>query len=149
MSRFQSTAMFATRKRKVHAVERATFVSFSIGNRRLAGPVELIDRVLRPSGAAPTVSFDGRELPFADLAAPLGLVLGEGAASTRRLLVAHVNDRWCAVPVDAVHEVISVDASEVLPLPVGHVDGHRTGVVATFTRGGMTVLVLDLSRLLR
>ena len=50
MSVFKSTAMFAVRRRAVSTVERATFVSFSIGDHRLAGPVELIERVLRPSG---------------------------------------------------------------------------------------------------
>ncbi len=149
MSRFVSTAMFATRRRNVSTVERATFVSFSIGDRRLAGPVELIDRVLRPAASAPHVTYDARELPYADVASLLALTLGDGPASLRRVLVAHVNDAWWALPVDAVHEVISIDASEVVPIPVDHPDAHRTGVVATYTRGGATVLVLDLARLLR
>ncbi len=149
MSKFKSTALFAVRRRAVSTVERATFVCFSIGEHRLAGPVELIDRVLRPSTDAPSVSFDGRVLPYADLASPLGLALGGGAVGLRRVLVAHVNDSWWALPVDAVHDVVSVDASEVLPLPAGHPDAHRTGAIATFTRGGSTVLVLDLVRLLR
>ncbi len=149
MSKFKSTAMFAVRRRAVSTVERATFVCFSIGEHRLAGPVELIDRVLRPSTDAPSVSFETRVLPYADLASPLGLTLGGGAVALRRVLVAHVNDHWWALPVDAVHDVISVDASEVLPLPAGHPDAHRTGAIATFARGGSTVLVLDLVRLLR
>ncbi|WP_310569238.1 chemotaxis protein CheW [Gemmatimonas sp.] len=149
MSPFKSTALFAVRRRAVSTVERATFVCFSIGEHRLAGPVELIDRVLRPSTDVPSVSFEGRVLPYADLAAPLGLALGGGAVGLRRVLVAHVNDVWWALPVDAVHDVVSVDASEVLPLPAGHPDAQRTGAIATFTRGGSTVLVLDLVRLLR
>jgi len=149
VSTFKSTALFAVRRRAVSAVERATFVCFSIGEHRLAGPVELIDRVLRPSTAAPSVIFEGRELPYADLAAPLGLALGGGAVGLQRVLVAHVNDDWWALPVDAVHDVVSVDASEVLPLPAEHPDAHRPGAIATFTRGGSTVLVLDLVRLLR
>jgi len=149
VSPFKSTAMFAVRRRAVTTVERATFVCFSIGEHRLAGPVELIDRVLRPSTDAPSVSFDGRVLPYADLASPLGLTLGRGAVALRRVIVAHVNDQWWALPVDAVHDVISVDASDVLPLPADHPDAHRTGAIATFARGGSTVLVLDLVRLLR
>ncbi len=149
MSNFKSTAMFAVRRRAVSMVERATFVCFSIGEHRLAGPVELIDRVLRPSTDAPSVVFEGRVLPYADLASPLGLTLGSGAVAMRRVLVAHVNDNWWGLPVDAVHEVLSVDASDVLPLPADHADAHRTGAIATFTRGGSTVLVLDLVRLLR
>lgn len=141
--------MFAVRRRAVTTVERATFVCFSIGEHRLAGPVELIDRVLRPSTDAPSVSCDGRVLPYADLASPLGLTLGRGAVALRRVIVAHVNDQWWALPVDAVHDVISVDASDVLPLPADHPDAHRTGAIATFARGGSTVLVLDLVRLLR
>lgn len=149
MSNFKSTALFAVRRRAVSTVERATFVCFSIGAHRLAGPVELIDRVLRPSTDTPSVSFEGRVLPYADVASPLGLALGGGAVALRRVLVAHVNDGWWAIPVDAVHDVVSVDATEVQPLPASHADAHRTGVVATFTRGGSTVLVLDLVRLLR
>lgn len=149
MSKFKSTALFAARRRTVSAVERATFVCFSIGQHRLAGPVELIDRVLRPSTDTPGVSFEGRLLPYADLATPLGLALGAGPAGLRRVLVAHVNDVWWALPVDAVHDVVSVDASEVLPLSADHPDAHRTGAIATFSRGGSTVLVLDLVRLLR
>ena len=149
MSTFKTTAMFAVRRRAVTAVERATFVCFSIGAHRLAGPVELIDRVLRPSTGAPSVTFEGRVLPYADLASPLGLVLGGGAVALRRVLVAHVNDDWWALPVDAVHDVVSVDTLELLPLPADHPEAHRTGAIATFTRGGRTVLVLDLVRLLR
>jgi len=149
VSPFKSTAMFAVRRRAVTTVERATFVCFSIGEHRLAGPVELIDRVLRPSTDAPSVSCDGRVLPYADLASPLGLTLGRGAVALRRVIVAHVNDQWWALPVDAVHDVVSVDASDVLPLPTDHPDAHRTGAIATFVRGGSTVLVLDLVRLLR
>lgn len=149
MSHFKSTAMFAVRRRAVNTVERATFVCFSIGGHRLAGPVELIDRVLRPSADRPGATFDGRVLPYADLASPLGLSLGGGAAALRRVLVAHVNDTWWALPVDAVHDVVSVDASEVLPLPAGHPDAHRLGAIATFARGGSTILVLDLARVLR
>lgn len=149
MTTFKSTALFAVRRRAVSTVERATFVCFSIGAHRLAGPVELIDRVLRPSADTPSVCFEGRVLPYADLASPLGLALGSGAVGLRRVLVAHVNDTWWALPVDAVHDVVSVDASEVLPLPAGHPDAHRAGAIATFTRGGSTVLVLDLVRLLR
>lgn len=149
MSKFKSTALFAVRRRTVSTVERATFVCFSIGEHRLAGPVELIDRVLRPSTDRPSVTLEGRVLPYADLASPLGLTLGGGAVGLRRVLVAHVNDEWWALPVDAVHDVVSVDASEVLPLPADHPDAHRAGAIATFMRAGSTVLVLDLVRLLR
>ena len=152
-SPFKSTAMFAVRRRAVSTVERATFVCFSIGDHRLAGPVELIERVLRPASDAATdaasVEFAGRLLSFTDLASPLGLVGGGGAAALRRVLVVQVNDDWRALPVDAVHDVVSVDASDLRPLPSGHPDAHRAGAIATFARGGSTVLVLDLVRLLR
>ena len=148
-SPFKSTAMFAVRRRAVSTVERETFVCFSIGDHRLAGPVELIERVLRPVSDAASVVFAGRVLPFTDLASPLGLVGGGGAAALRRVLVVQVNDDWRALPVDAVHDVVSVDASDLRPLPSGHPDAHRAGAIATFARGGSTVLVLDLVRLLR
>ena len=149
MSVFKSTAMFAVRRRAVSTVERATFVCFSIGDHRLAGPVELIERVLRPSGNTASVVFDGRVLPYADLATRLGLVRGAAAAALHRVLVVQVNDDWRAIPVDAVHDVVSVDASDVQPLAADHPDAHRAGAIATFVRGGSTVLVLDLVRLLR
>ena len=152
-SPFKSTALFAVRRRTVSTVERATFVCFSIGDRRLAGPVELIERVLRPASDAATdaasVVFAGRVLPLTDLASTLGLVYGGGSAALRRVLVVQVNDDWRALPVDAVHDVVSVDASDVRPLPAAHPDAHRAGALATFARGGSSVLILDLVRLLR
>jgi chemotaxis signal transduction protein len=147
-SPFKSTALFAVRRRTVSTVERATFVCFSIGDRRFAGPVELIERVLRPVSDAASVVFAGRVLPFTDLAPSLGLVCGGGAAALRRVLVVQVNDDWRALPVDAVHDVVSVDASDVRPLPTAHPDAQRAGALATFTRGGSSVLILDLVRLL-
>lgn len=145
---FQSTAMFATRRRVVSTVERATFVCFSIGPHRFAAPVELIDRVLRPSARGNPVLFDGRALRTADLASAIGVASdGERAPSTR-VLVCHVNDEWWALPVDAVHEVLAVDVTDILPLPTDHPDAHRTSVMAAFTREGALVLVLDLLGLL-
>jgi chemotaxis signal transduction protein len=141
--------MFAVRHRAVSTVERATFVCFSIGDQRLAGPVELIERVLRPARDAASIVCAGRVLPFTDIASPLGLVRGDGAAALRRVLVVQVNDEWRALPVDAVHDVVTVDARDVRPLPTDHPDAHRAGAIATFARGGSTVLVLDLVRLLR
>lgn len=148
MTKFRSTETYTTRRRAVATVERATFVCFSIGSQRLAGPVEFIDRVLRPGSSDTVVEYEGRQLPYVDIATPLGLTLGNGDAAARRVLVARIADHWFAIPVDAVHDVLTVDASDLAPIPSAQLDDHRRGVIASFQRGSVTLLVIDLVRLL-
>lgn len=149
IGRFRSTAAFSPRARaNVVAVDRATFVIFSIGGHRFGVSVERVERVLRADAAHDTVSYDGRSLPLTNLAASLGLELAPSIRS--RVLVFAEGNSWIAAVVDAVHEVTTIDASTVAPLVY---DGTHTylpvGARGVFTRHEQTVLVLDVARALK
>lgn len=145
IGRFRSTAAFSPRARaNVVAVDRATFVIFSIGGHRFGVSVERVERVVRAHFAHDSVTYDGRSVPLADLASALGLALAPSIRS--RVLVFSSGQSWIAAAVDAVHEVATIDASMVAPLVY---DGTRTylpgGARGVFTRQEQTVLVLDVA----
>ena len=149
IGRFRSTAAFSPRTRaNVVAVDRATFVIFSIGERRFGVSVERVERVLRADFAHDSVTYDGRSLTLANLASALGLALAPSLRS--RVLVLSNGQSWIAAAVDAVHEVATIDASVVAPLVD---DGTHTylplGARGVFTRQEQTVLVLDVARALK
>ncbi len=153
--RFRSTAVFSPRARaSVIAVDRATLVIFSIGAHRFAVPVERVERVLRAdiveraTGASDNaVSYAGRSLTLANLAASLGLVLTPSDRS--RVLVFAERTGWVAAAVDGVHEVATIDAAIVAPLAS---DGSQTywpvGALGVFDRLEQRILVLDVTRAL-
>jgi chemotaxis signal transduction protein len=175
VSGFRSTAAFALRARsKASAVERATFVTFSVGDHRFAAAVEAVERVLRwtahapaavgaDAGARTTVCYAGRDVPVVDFAERLGLVGRSSDAS--RVLVLNVANGWLAAVVDAVHDITTVDAasiSVVAVAPVPGADAESRGAAAfatdfatafagargTFVRDGREILVLDVARAL-
>ena len=149
IGRFRSTAAFSPRARAgVVAIDRATFVIFSIGGHRFAVSVERVERVLRDDGAHDTVTYAGRSVPVANLASALGLAL---APSTRsRVLIFSDGATWTAAAVDVVHEVATIDASAVASAAY---DGSHTylpiGARGVFTRQDQSVLVLDVTRALQ
>jgi chemotaxis signal transduction protein len=165
--RFRSTAAFALRARsKASVVERATFVTFSVGGRRFAAAVESVERVLRGSvsgsggdatgGAMTTqVHYAGRAVPLVHFAERLGLDARPSASS--RVLVLNVANGWLAAVVDAVHEIATVDAASISLAgisPALVADGTEGAIAAcagargTFHRDGREVLVLDVARAL-
>jgi len=148
---FRSTASFTRRTRTTTVVERATFVLFSIGGKRFAAPVEVVDRVERPT-AAMFAAHDGCRAPetglFLDIAAPLGVALGTGEATSRRVLVVTLPHGACRIPVDAVHEVAAIDAALVLPLDRDDPSHESAELRARFERQEAWVYVVDLVRLL-
>lgn len=149
--RFKSTAAFAARSRvQAPTVERATFVTFSVGSRRFAAAVEAVERVLRRR-AGETVSgshvaYAGREVPLADL----GAVLGGGLTSTAhtRVLIVNVPGGWIGVTVDDVHEIATVDASGIMPISHDEPAAAIPGVRGCFVRQDVATLVLDVARAL-
>ncbi|HEY0928330.1 MAG TPA: chemotaxis protein CheW [Gemmatimonas sp.] len=160
VSRFRSVREIAgtgassrlARRRARPVVERSTFVIVSLGGERMAIAVESVERVVRPFSSLPVMLYDGRQLPYADLARPLGRTLRFGEGDQRRVLVvrdgARDGERRWAVPVDAVHEVMAVETALVLPLAADAPDVGCEGVQAHFERHGQTVLVLDAVRIL-
>ncbi|WP_337170892.1 chemotaxis protein CheW [Gemmatimonas aurantiaca] len=124
-------------------VERSTFVIVSLGGDRMALPVEGVERVVRPFSSLPVILYEGRQLPFADLARPLGRTLRLGEGDQRRVLVLTDGERRWAAPVDAVNEVVTVETALVLPVPVEHPDAHVAGVPGCFARQEHTIPVID------
>ena len=166
---FQSTAAFATRARSTAAsIERATFVTFSLGGRRFAAPVETVERVLRwtavkqaclgrgDSDSTTHVPHAGRDVPFVDLAAHLALVYEPSSMS--RVLVLGMPTGWLAAVVDAVHEIATVDAASIKLVGRAVADQGKAGrepdgsmphgVRGIFMRHGHGTMVIDIARAL-
>jgi chemotaxis signal transduction protein len=136
------------RRRARPAVERSTFVVISLGGDRMAIAVESVERVVRPFSSLPVMLYDGRQLPYADLAKPLGRTLLFGEGDQRRVLIVREGERRWAVPVDTVHEVLAIETSLVQPLALDARDVAVEGAQAHFERHGHDVLVVDAVRVL-
>ncbi len=154
-SPFKSTLSVAARRRQRPVVERSSFVVASIGDVRVALPVEQVDRVVRPAGGhvgdAPTgaVMHQRRQVPVHGLAGLLGQSESPATAATRILLVQAAERGAClAVRVDQVHEVCAVDTSLVQPVdargdgPIVH-----AAVRGRFRQAEAAVWVVDTTRL--
>lgn len=167
--RFRSTAAFAQRSgREVVHVDWATFVVFVVDGRQWAVPVECAERVVRSmpqDGAAPAmITHAGRQIPVFELQhavqtlvppdlqvvpAPTGTVT-TGASNDGRWLILALPDGWVACLVQAVREVVTIDATTVRAVPLD--DPRQTpqgGVRGAFTRREQEVLVLDVGRVVR
>lgn len=139
------------------AVDYATLVSFSVGRDLLAAPVESVERVLRWTEPSPlpqlpewldgVISHGGRMVPVVDLRRRFGRADIQVSASTR-IIVFAVGSDWLGAVVDAVLEVITVDATTIsAPPPVvrGLSGQYLLGLAR---RDDRVVLVLDVARLL-
>lgn len=167
--RFRSTAAFTMRQRHTApAIDRATFVIFSLGGQRYAAPAESVERVLRhaqsEAHALSLVEHNGRQVTVIDLrdvlqhasrelscdesghAPPMGgsPPPSRSMALGQRTLVFSVQDAWVAATVDAVYEVATIDATLVRP-----VEAATAVVRGRFVRHDHHVLVLDLLRVVR
>ena len=169
--RFRSTAAFDLRHRSaVPAIDRATFVVFSLGNVRVALPVEVVERVLRKSetprvddgpqldGArTPHVSYQGQPVPIASVRHALHLETAPTPGHLSRWLIVTVMQSLIAIEVEAVHEVATLDASVIRAVPA-ETHGWWFDQMATewpigtrgiFARQGHEVVILDILRLMR
>lgn len=175
--RFRSTAAFTMRQRHTApAIDRATFVIFSLGGQRYAAPAESVERVLRyaqsEAHALSLVEHNGRQVTVIDLrdvlqhasrelscdesghAPPMGgsPPPSRSMALGQRTLVFSVQDAWVAATVDAVYEVATIDATLVRPVEAE--SDLRTVAPTAVVRGRFVrhdhhVLVLDLLRVVR
>ncbi len=139
------------------AVDHATLVTFAVGRDLLAAPVESVERVLRWELPAPLPQFPawlegviphgGRMVPVVDLRRRFGRVNHEETASTR-IIVFAVGTEWLGAVVDAVLDVITVDAAGIAAPPsvVRGLSGQY--LLGLTSREGRVVLVLDVGRLL-
>lgn len=141
--------------------DRATLVLFSVGQKLVGAPVDSVERVLRAGsvralaesceGVAGAVEHAGRLVPVLGLRARLAEDDRYAAASDaadRRTLVLARGTTWFAVEVDAVHEIVAVDAVRIQPQSAGSdapVVPHVLGEIRLDER---LVRVLNVGRLL-
>ncbi|HYW30797.1 MAG TPA: chemotaxis protein CheW [Gemmatimonas sp.] len=175
---FRSTSAYAARSRgATAAIERATFVTFSVGDHRFGVPVECVERVLRDNAdsasaclAAPVVHYRGVAVPVVSLAPYLGLAgnqvnrlergrtpaMAGGAAAAARILIINLPSGWVAIAVDAVHDVATIDAALITAAHHGSGDAGQDshpgallpGVRGMFVRKDQRTLVLDVGHTL-
>jgi purine-binding chemotaxis protein CheW len=138
-------------------VDHATLVTFSVGTHLLAAPVEHVERVLRWTQPSPmpqlpdwlegVIPHGGRMVPVVDLRKRFSQQHVESGASTR-IVVFAVGSDWLGAAVDAVHDVITVDATGITPPPpvVRGLSGQY--LLGLASRNDRVVLVLDVGRLL-
>lgn len=139
------------------AIDRATLVTFTVGDDTLAAPVESVERVLRFAQPSPipgmpdwidgVIEYRGTMVPVIDLRRRFGRErLSNGA--TTRVVIFNTQPDWLAAIVDAVTEVVTVDASSIAPPPSlvrGLSGAYLLGMVK---HREQVVLVLDVSKVL-
>lgn len=139
------------------AIDRATLVTFTVGADTLAAPVENVERVLRyvapsPIPAMPqwlegVISYRNVMVPVIDLRKRFGRDNAATGAGTR-IVVFNTQPEWLAAIVDAVTEVVTVDASTIAPPPPlvrGLSGAYLLGMVK---HKEQVVLVLDAAKVL-
>lgn len=139
------------------AIDQATLVTFAVGKDLLAAPVESVERVLRwvepsplpqlPAWLDGVIPHGGRMVPVVDLRRRFGRE-AISTTSTTRIVVFSVGADWLGAVVDAVLDVITVDATRIAaPPPVvrGLSGQYLLGLIS---RDDRVVLVLDVARLL-
>lgn len=150
----------AARRRQRPVVERSTFVIASVGDVRVAMPVEQVERVLRSARADDSVAFADRTLAVYSLhtlltgdSAPMRMTPHDAFdhAAEQRVLVVHTRQQQeplMAVRVDGVHDVSAIETALVRPL-AAQGDGPycHAAVRGCFDRDDLVVWVLDTVRL--
>jgi purine-binding chemotaxis protein CheW len=137
--------------------DRATLVAFSVATFALAVPVGMVERVLRcstpfiplddASGVEGVVHHRGRDVPVVDLRWRLLCPITPVDANSR-IIVCNVQQRWVGALVDAVSDVLVVEASSIVAPPEfvqGFSASHLLGMLS---HHDATVLVVDIARLL-
>lgn len=168
--RFRSTAAFDLRRRSIApAIDRATFVVFSLGELRVALPVEAVERVLRTGEAnvgnakpshstrTPHVQYHGQLVPVGNFRSALYLETDPTRSRHSRWLIVSALQSLTAIEVEAVHEVATLDASLIRPLPAETqgwwfdrvANAWPLGTRGIFARPGHDVVILDILRLMR
>jgi len=129
-------------------------LTFALGEATYALRVESVREIVRMRSMTPVprvaeavrgvVSLRGEIVQVVDLRQRLRLPAAELLRSSR-IVVVHLADGCIAgLLVDAVREVLKVDADEVLPPPIGEV----SAVEALCERGGEFVSLIALQRVL-
>lgn len=139
------------------AVDRATLVTFTVGEDTLAAPVESVERVVRYTQPSPipgmpdwlegVIEYRGVMVPVIDLRRRFGRERLTTSATTR-VVVFNTQPDWLAAIVDAVTEVVTVNAASIVPPPAlvrGLSGAYLMGMVK---HRDQVVLVLDVWKVL-
>ena len=139
------------------SVASVRLVTFRLGDDLFAAPIEAVERVLRyqapravpnlPPWIGGVIEYADRIVPVIDLRKRFELPATPNTANMR-LLVLTTDGQWTAVLVDAVLDVRTVLASEVVPPPAlfrGLSAEYLRGVIR---RDDRLVIMLDSERLL-
>ncbi len=149
--------MFTRTATPLVAIDQATLVTFAVGRDLLAAPVESVERVLRwvqpsplpqlPDWLDGVIAHAGRMVPVVDLRRRFGRD-ASGITSATRIVVFAVGADWLGAVVDAVLDVITVDATRITAPPpvVRGLSGQY--LLGLLSREDRVVLVLDAARLL-
>jgi purine-binding chemotaxis protein CheW len=132
-------------------------VTFRLGDDLFAAPIEAVERVLRyqlprsipnlPVWIGGVIEYSNRIVPVIDLRKRFELPAAPNSP-LMRLLVLNAGGEWAAVLVDAVLDVRTIQATDLVPPPP-----LFRGLAAEYLRGVMRrddqlVIVLDSDRLL-
>jgi purine-binding chemotaxis protein CheW len=132
-------------------------VTFRLGDDLFAAAIEVVERVLRyqsprtvpnlPDWIGGVIEYGERIVPVIDLRRRFDLPSAQ-ITPQMRLIVLSAGGEWAAVLVDAVMDVRTVDAAELVPPPPlfrGLAAEYLRGVIK---RDEQLVIVLDTDRLL-
>jgi len=141
------------------SVSLEQLVSFRVANQELAVPIQLVQEIVKlptitkvpraPDYVEGMGNLRGEILPIINLRRRLGFAPQEPDEQTR-VVVIHSKGTLTGVIVDAVSEVMGVDARTLEPPPasLAGVEGQYLRSVAKVNDGKRLVMILDESRVL-
>jgi purine-binding chemotaxis protein CheW len=127
------------------------YLVFNLGDAEFGIRVESIRAVMalaKPEGRVPDViNLRGTPIPLVDLRSEFGFPAGEGTNRTSVLVVQAKPMLTVGLVVDAIIQVISLNAGEIEDAPQDH-DGFPGALSSGISNiGGTTRLLIDINRL--
>lgn len=142
------------------ATERHTLVTFSIGMQMLAIPASILREVLDPlpitrvpgagNFAPGVVNVRGSVVPLADLAIPYGLSHDENHDRHRIMVIDLTMGgelSTVVVSADAVHEVVSLKSTEILPVSASMSTWPPEYLIGLYRAANGFVILPDLTQI--
>jgi purine-binding chemotaxis protein CheW len=133
---------------------RLELVTFALDGDAYAVPVERVREIVRlrpitpvprvPAAVCGVISLRGEVAQVIDLRRCLGMPPLTPSRASRIIVLQRDEGAVAGLLVDAVHDVLRIDATETRPSPTG----EGEGVVALYSRRGEFVSLLDLDRVL-
>jgi len=134
--------------------QRLELVTFVLDGDAYAVPVERVREIVRlrpitpvprvPAAVCGVISLRGDVAQVIDLRRCLGMPAIEPTRASRIIVLQRDEGAFAGLLVDAVHDVLRIDANATRPSPTG----ESEGVVALYSRRGEFVSLLDLDRVL-